>query len=92
VATTVISGVKHPAFVISPTGVEYHFGWATGGIIKTRVLDAQGTEMVAVTNAVGSGADDDQIAVEWREGYVILAYLSSGNITTVKSLDGSTYS
>lgn len=92
VATTIFTGGEHPAFVISPTGVEYHFAWFTGGIIKTRVFDAQGTEMIAVTNVVGSGADDDQIAVEWREGWVVLAYAASGTITTVKSQDGVTYS
>jgi hypothetical protein len=91
VATTIFTSAKHPAFVITPTGVEHHFAWATGGVIKTKALDAQGVEMIAETTVVASGADDDQIACEWRDGYIILGYVASGTITTIKSQDGTTW-
>lgn len=92
VATTIFTSAKHPCFVVSPTGVEYHFAWFTGGTIKTRVYDAQGAEMIALTTVVASGVDDDQLAAEWRDGWVILGYVAGGTVTTVKSQDGETYS
>lgn len=91
VATTIFTSAKHPCFVVSPTGVEYHFAWFTGGIIKTRVFDAQGVEMLALTTVVASGVDDDQLAAEWRDGYVVLGYVASGAVTIVKSQDGEVY-
>lgn len=92
VPTTIFTSAKHPAFVISPTGVEYHFAWFTGGLIKTRVFDAQGNEMIPLTTIVASGVDDDQLAAEWRDGYIVIAYVASGNIVSRKSNDGTTYS
>ena len=90
VATTIFSTGKNPALCVSPTFAEYHFCTASGAI-KTKVLDATGTTMIAETTVVASGVDDDSISAAWRNGYIILTYAASGVITTVRSIDGTNY-
>lgn len=93
VATTIFSSGSRPTFAISPTGVEYHFAYVSGSSsIKTKVLDPQGNVLIAETTVVASGVSDNSIAAEWREGYVVLLYVSSGSIVTVRSNDGVNYS
>lgn len=91
VATTVFAAGTHPAFCVSPTGVEHHFAYSAG-TIKTKALDSQGNVLIAETTAVASGVDDDSIAAEWRDGYIVLLYVSGGAVTTKRSSDGVTFS
>lgn len=92
VATTIFTTGTRPTFCISPSGVEYHFAFVSGSSsIKTRVLDPQGNELIAETTVVASGVSDSSIHAEWREGYVVLLYSTSGGIVTRRSNDGTTY-
>ena len=88
---TIFSTGTYPTFCATPTGVTHHFCVA-GGAIKTRILDAQQTEMVASTTVVSSGVADDALAAFERAGIVYLLYRNtSGAIITVSSSDGITY-
>jgi hypothetical protein len=91
VPTTIFAAGEHPTFCISPTGVEHHFAYS-GGAIKTKTLGAQGNTLIAETTVVASGVDDDSIAAEWRDGYIVLLYVVSGAVTTKRSSDGTTFS
>ena len=92
VATTITSAGTYPTIAITPTGAEHHFWRTDAGAIQTRVLSAQGTEMIAATTVVSSGAADDTLSAFERDGFIFLLYrLSSGGVQTVKSADGVTF-
>lgn len=92
VATTISASGKHPAVALGDTGVEAHFWWETGGIIKTKVLDSQQQTMIVATTVVASGAADDGIAAYVRQERIFLLYRdTSGNLLTVSSVNGTVY-
>lgn len=90
------SGYSVSRMAVSPTAIIHHFAIyddAGTNKIRTRVLDAQGNELIAVTTIVASDVADGTLAACWLIDGPMIEYrkASSGNIVTVKSSDGVTF-
>jgi hypothetical protein len=92
VATTIFSSGAKPAMCLDDAGNEIYFCRKSTGALATKVYDPQGNVVIAETNIVASGVDNEPIGCEFRDGWIVVMYSASGVLTTRKSQNMTTYS
>jgi hypothetical protein len=95
VPATIWSAGSHPAADVSPGGWQLVAMRTSGGAVKVKKVQRDGTVIAGEFTAVGSGVADDSIAVSydaaaqrWYIGYID----GGGAVARVYSDDGETWS
>lgn len=92
VPTTIFSSGAKPAMCLDDGGNEIYFCRKSTGALATKVYDPQGNVVIAETNIVASGVDNEPIGCEFRDGWIVVMYSASGTLITRKSQNMTTYS